>query len=136
MMSASSVKPNATLKVLEDWCRCIKEDETLRYSSILKLKTDGDPFKRLGRLYRCLSGDYDVDDFELSADADEHNAWIERVNARQSFLDRVAAADADRSWANSTRDEPHPLEGLITDDSVFDIYERSRQWVNDNTHTR
>ena len=48
-------------------------------------------------------------------------------------MDRVAAADADISWANSTGNEPHPLEGLITDETVLDNYERSRQWVSDNT---
>ena len=133
MASVTTVKPNATLKALDDWCRCITEDETLRYSSALKLRTDGEPFSRLGRLYKWLAGDYNADAFEQSADADEHNAWVERVNACQAFLDRVAAADADVSWANSTGNEPHPLKGLITDETVLNNYERSRQWVSDNT---
>ena len=105
-MNASTVKPNTALKTLDDWCRYIIEDETVRYSSTLKLKPDGDPFKRL---YRWLSGDYDADGFEQSADANEHNAWVERANARQAFLDRVAAADADISWANSTGNESSRL---------------------------
>ena len=42
-------------------------------------------------------------------------------------------ADPDISWANSTGNEPHPLEGLITDETVLDNFERSRQWVNDTT---
>ena len=133
MGSASTAKPNTALKALDDWCRCITEDVTLRYSSALKLKTDGDPFRRLGRLYRWLSGDYDADNFEQSTDVDEHNAWVERANARQAFLDRVAAADVDMSWANSTGNEPHPLEGLIIDETVLDNCEQSRQWVSDNT---
>ena len=128
MASATTVRPNAALKVLNDWCRCITEDETLRYSSALKLRTDGDPFSKLGRLYKWLAGDYNADNFEQSADTDEHNTWVERANARQAFLDRVAAADADISWANSTGNEPHPLEGLITDETVLDNYVRSRQW--------
>ena len=132
-MSAQSDKSNAALKSLNDWCRCITEDESLRYSSALKLKADGDPFNRQGRLYRWLSGDYTADDFEQSIVTDEHNAWVERANARQAFLDRVAAADPDISWANSTGNEPHPLEGLITDETVLDNVERSRQWVNDIT---
>ena len=133
MAGATTVKPNAALKALNDWCRCITEDETLRYSSALKLKTDGDPFSKLECLYKWLAGDYNADDFEQSADADEHNAWVERANARQAFLDHVAAADADISWANSTGNESHPLKGLITDETVLDNYERSRQWVSDNT---
>ena len=132
-MSAQSDKSNAALKSLDDWCRCITEDESRRYSSALKLKANGDPFSRLGRLYRWLSGDYTADDFEQSVELDEHNAWVERANARQAFLDRVAAADPDISWANSTGNEPHPLEGLITDETVRENFERSRQWVNDTT---
>ena len=132
-MSAPTAKPNGALQSLDDWCRCITEEETLRYTSALKLRSDGDPFSRLGRLYRWLAGEYDTEDFEQSADADEHNAWVERANARQAFLDRVAAADADISWANSTRDEPHPLEGLIADETVNENFARSRQWVSDNT---
>ena len=122
MASATTIKPNAALKALNDWCRYITEDETLRYSCALELRTEGDPFSKLGRLYKWLAGDYIADDFEQSADADEHNAWIERANARQAFLDRVAAADADISWANSTGNEPHPLKGLITDETVLGNY--------------
>ena len=48
-------------------------------------------------------------------------------------MDRVAAVDADISWANSTGNEPYPLEGLITDETALDNYERSHQWVSDNT---
>ena len=132
-MSTQSDKSNVALKSLNDWCRCITEDESLRYSSALKLKADGDPFSRLGRLYGWLSGDYTADDFEQSVETDEYNAWVERANARQAFLDRVAAADPDISWANSTGNGPHPLEGLITDETVLDNFERSCQWVNDTT---
>ena len=41
---------------------------------------------------------------------------MERANARRTFLDRTSGSEHDISWANSTSDEPHPLEILKTDD--------------------
>ena len=80
MASATTVRPNAALKALNDGCRCITEDETLRYSSALR--TDGDPFSKLGRLYKWLAGDYNVDDFEQSADADTTTSITPGSNAQ------------------------------------------------------
>ena len=65
------------------------------------------------------------------AAADEHTAWVQRANARRTFLDRASGSDHDISWANSTSDEPHSLEVLKTDEVVHENRERSRAWATE-----
>ena len=105
-------------KAIDNWCRCLTEDETLRYTQALGLKRNGGPFRKLERLSKWLGGDYEPEDFEEMAAADEHTAWVQRANARRTFLDRTLGTAHDISWANSTLDEPHPLEVLKTDEVV------------------
>ena len=98
----------------------------MRYTEALGLKRNGRTFRKLERLSKWLAGDYEPEDFAEITAADEHTAWVERANARRTFLDRTSGSNHDISWANSTSDEPHPLEVLKTDESVQENLERSR----------
>ena len=90
----------------------------LIYIEALQLRKDGSTFRRLERINKWLTGVYHSEDFMELAAADEHSAWVERANARTTFLDRASGAVVDLSWANSPMDEPHPLEALKTDETV------------------
>ena len=116
-------------KAIDNWCRCLTRDETLRYTQALGLKRNGGTFRKLERLNKWLVGDYEPEEFVEMAAADEHTAWVQRANARRTFLDRTSGSDHDISWANSTSDEPHPLEVLKTGEVVQQNLERSREWA-------
>ena len=142
----SATMGETALKAIDNWCRCLTEDETLRYTEALGLKRNGGTFRKLERLSKWLAGDYEPEDFAEIAAADELTAWVERANARRTFLGRTSGTGHDISWANSMSDEPHPLEILKTiefsiefsnnklldhktDESVQENLERSRAWA-------
>ena len=41
---------NTALKAIDNWCRCLTEDETLHYTEALGLKRNGGAFQKLKRL--------------------------------------------------------------------------------------
>ena len=108
--SNSATMGDTALKAIDNWWRCRAVDETLRYTQALGLKRNCGTFQKLECLSKWLAGDYN--NFEEMAAVDEHTAWVQRANARRTFLDRTSGSDHDISWANSTTDEPHPLEVL------------------------
>ena len=94
------------MRALDNWCRYLTEDEALSYTEALQLRKDGSIFRRLERINKWLTGVYDTENFMELAAADEHSAWVERANARPTFLDRASGAAVDLSWANLLMDVP------------------------------
>ena len=129
MIVTSAAMGETTRKAIDNWCRCLTEDETLRYTQALGLKRNGGTVQRLESISRWLAGDYEPDDFVELAAADEHTTWVERANAHRTFLDRTSGSDHNISWANSTSDESHPLEVLKSDEGVQNNLECSRAWA-------
>ena len=97
----------------------------------LGLKTEGSRFQKLDRFAQWLAGNYFPEDFQDLPDTESHEAWVDRVNRREIFIDRTLSEEGNSIWANSTENEPHPLEAIKADARILQNLERSRAWVND-----
>ena len=94
------------------------------------LRVDGKKFAKLERLSQWLPGNYEPDDFVAEPEIEGvHAQWVHRTNLRTTFIDRASGSNPDLSWANTTKDEQHPLEVVKADSKVAANLEQSRVWV-------
>ena len=127
----AAAPPDEPIAGLENWCLCILYADAQNYMASLGLKTEGSRFQKLERFTQWLAGNYFPEDFQDLPGTESHEAWVDRVNRRQTFIDRTLGEEGDSTWANSTENEQHPLEAAKADVRILHNLERSRAWVND-----
>ena len=87
---------------LKNCCMCLSLEEIDKYLKRMKLKTPGSRFQKLDRASRWLLGDYSAEDFiATDAEVDEHTAWVDRANLRQTFIDRICNGEIVRRACRS-----------------------------------
>ncbi|CAB0040890.1 unnamed protein product [Trichogramma brassicae] len=114
------------LENVERWINFMEGAELAEALEQLELKTDGSMFQKKARLYQWLSGDYSANDFVEStfggAERAEHH-----VSLRAAFINTTCWEKSGETIIdhNVDNDQPHPMIGLDTSETVRRNLEKS-----------